>query len=181
MAKRISKFQKTINSTLYGFGGILLALNSVAMPAKFWQIPQTPLEAMLLTGQTIINTTSAKATQVAEAMTTDTPVVAKAAEPEKPAPRRVIYVTVTAYSSTPDQTDDTPFTTANGTHVHDGVIAANFLKFGTKVCLPDYSGEKEFTVEDRMHPRFSDRMDIWFPTREQATNFGIKKLKVEIY
>ena len=46
-------------------------------------------------------------------------------------PKRVIYVTVTSYSSTPDQTDDSPFVTANGTWVHDGTLAANFLPFGT--------------------------------------------------
>ena len=39
---------------------------------------------------------------------------------------------VTAYSSTPEETDDTPFVTASGTSVRDGVIATNFLEFGTK-------------------------------------------------
>ena len=51
---------------------------------------------------------------------------------------------VTAYSSTPDQTDATPFITANGTTVHDGIIAANWLKFGTRVRIPDMFGDKVF-------------------------------------
>ena len=37
-------------------------------------------------------------------------------------------VTITAYSSTPDQTDSTPFITAYNTFVRDGIVAANFLK-----------------------------------------------------
>jgi len=96
-------------------------------------------------------------------------------------PRKVIYVIVTAYSSTPDQTDNSPFITANGTWVHDGTLAANFLPFGTKVRLPDYSGDKIYTVEDRMNQRYYYRADIWMPTREQAKKFGIKRLKMEIY
>lgn len=90
------------------------------------------------------------------------------------------YVTLTAYSSTVDQCDDTPFITANGTHVHDGTIAANFLRFGTKVRIPEYFGDKIFTVEDRTHPRYGDRIDIWMETRQQALNFGIRRLKIEV-
>jgi 3D (Asp-Asp-Asp) domain-containing protein len=92
-----------------------------------------------------------------------------------------MYVTVTAYSSTPDQTDDSPFITANGTRVRDGIVAANFLRFGTRVRFPDHSGGKVFVVTDRMHQRFSDRMDIWMETREEAQRFGIRRLKVEVY
>jgi 3D (Asp-Asp-Asp) domain-containing protein len=101
--------------------------------------------------------------------------------PAKPAPKRVVYVVVTAYSSTPDQTDDTPFITANGTHVRDGIIAANFLKFGTRVKFPDFSGDKIFSVQDRMNARYSDRVDIWMESREAAMNFGVRTLKMEIY
>lgn len=99
----------------------------------------------------------------------------------KERPRRVMWVTVTAYSSTPDQTDDTPFIAASGKRVFDGMVAANFLRFGTRVKFPDYFNNKAFFVEDRMHERFSDRMDIWFETREQAKKFGIRRLRVEIY
>jgi 3D (Asp-Asp-Asp) domain-containing protein len=96
-------------------------------------------------------------------------------------PKKVIYVTVTAYSSTPDQTDDSPFVTANGTWVHDGTLAANFLSFGTKVRLPDYSGDKVYAVEDRMNQRYTYRADIWMETREAAKQFGVRTLKMEIF
>ena len=99
----------------------------------------------------------------------------------KERPKRVMYVTVTAYSSTPDQTDDTPFIAATGKRVHDGMVAANFLRFGTRVRFPDNYGDKNFFVEDRMHERFSNRMDIWMETREEAMQFGIRRIKVEIY
>ncbi len=87
-------------------------------------------------------------------------------------------VLVTAYSSTVDQTDSTPFITANGTHVHDGTIAANFLKFGTKVRFPSLYGDKVFIVEDRMKSNY--KVDIWFPTRQEAINFGAKRVEMEI-
>jgi 3D (Asp-Asp-Asp) domain-containing protein len=94
--------------------------------------------------------------------------------------KRVIKVTVTAYSSTPDQTDNTPFITASGSRVRDGIIAANFLRFGTKVRFPDYSGDKIFVVEDKMHPRFYHRVDIWMTERQLAKEFGVKRLEMEI-
>ncbi|NOQ67968.1 hypothetical protein GQ568_00840 [Patescibacteria group bacterium] len=87
-------------------------------------------------------------------------------------------VLVTAYSSTVDQCDSTPFITANGTHVHDGTIAANFLKFGTKVKFPSLYGDKIFIVEDRMKSNY--KVDIWFPTRQEAINFGAKRVEMEI-
>jgi len=89
-------------------------------------------------------------------------------------------VIVTAYSSTPDQTDDSPFITAMGSRVHDGIIACNFLKFGTKVKFPEMYGDKVFVVEDRMAKRHSNKADIWMETREQALQFGARHLTMEI-
>lgn len=87
-------------------------------------------------------------------------------------------IKVTAYSSTPDQTDDTPFITASGAFVRDGIAAANFLPFGTKIRLPEAFGEKIFIVEDRM--KRNNLLDLWFPTRQEAWAFGVQKLKMEI-
>jgi 3D (Asp-Asp-Asp) domain-containing protein len=89
-------------------------------------------------------------------------------------------VIVTAYSSTPDQTDSSPFITASGSYVRDGIVAANFLRFGARVRFPEISGDKIFVVEDRMAPKNNHKMDIWFPSRGEAINFGVKRLKVEI-
>lgn len=92
-----------------------------------------------------------------------------------------IKVIVTAYSSTEWQTDDTPFITANGSEVRDGIVANNMLPFGTEITLPELYGNKVFTVEDRMHSRKSKyQVDIWFPTLEEAKAFGVKETYIEV-
>lgn len=93
---------------------------------------------------------------------------------------RKMTVDMTAYSSTPDQTDSTPFISASGKRVHDGMIAANFLPFGTKVMIPELFGDKVFVVEDHMNRRFPNRVDIWFATRHEAMNFGIRTAEIVI-
>jgi len=108
------------------------------------------------------------------------PEVAEAEDETKETANR-IKVVLTAYSSTVAQTDSTPFITANGTYVHDGVVANNGLPFGTEIRIPDLYGDKVFLVEDRMHWRKSNyQFDIWFPTYEQAKNFGVKYAYVEV-
>lgn len=89
-------------------------------------------------------------------------------------------VVITAYSSTPGQTDNTPFITASGSYVRSGVVAANFLPFGTKIKLPEIFGDKIFTVEDRMHEDYNDRVDIWFSSKAEAIKFGSKISEIEI-
>lgn len=95
---------------------------------------------------------------------------------------KTIQVVVTAYSSTEDQTDSTPFDTASGKKVRDGIIANNMLPFGTKVRIPQLYGDKIFTVEDRMHSRKGKyHIDIWFPEYKQAKQFGAKwNIKIEV-
>ena len=98
-----------------------------------------------------------------------------------PSPVQTRKIIATAYSSTPDQTDDSPFITASGAWVYDGIIASNFLPFGTKVRFPELFRDKIFTVDDKMHERFTDtRVDIWFPDRESAEEFGVKETIMEI-
>jgi len=89
-------------------------------------------------------------------------------------------LTVTAYSSTVDQCDSDPFTTASGTTVHDGTVAANFLPFGTHVTFPNYSGDKVYTIEDRTNAKYSSRADIWMVSREAALHFGKRHLKMVV-
>ncbi len=102
--------------------------------------------------------------------------------PDKPRPaaQRTMTISVTAYSSTPDQTSGDPYTTASGTQVRDGVIAANFLPIGTRVRFPEYFGDKIFVVEDRMSSRYWYKADIWMPTRAEALEWGVRYTTVEI-
>ena len=95
-------------------------------------------------------------------------------------PKRVYTVAATGYSSTPEETDHTPFITASGIHVRDGVIAANFLPFGTIIKIPELFGDKIFVVEDRMNKRYLFNIDIWFSEKGLAKEFGIKTVKIEI-
>ncbi|USN53591.1 MAG: 3D domain-containing protein [Candidatus Nomurabacteria bacterium] len=100
--------------------------------------------------------------------------------PARPA-KRTLWLTLTAYSSTVDQTDGDPFTTASGSHVRDGIIAYNLLPFGTQVRFPDVYGDKIFVVEDRMNARYGGSIaDIWMHTREEAKQWGARIVKMEI-
>ena len=98
---------------------------------------------------------------------------------DAPLQQKTIRAVLTAYSSTPDQTDDTPFITASGKHVANGVIAYNKLPFGTKVRIPELYGNKIFTVWDRMHQRMK-HFDIWFADTQEAKNFGAKITTIEV-
>ena len=98
---------------------------------------------------------------------------------EKQNPREITVMS-TAYSSTSDQTDSDPLIAASGKRVYDGMIAANFLPFGTEVKIPEIFGDKVFVVEDRMHRKYSDRVDIWFSTRKQAVEYGLREVKIQI-
>ena len=92
-----------------------------------------------------------------------------------------INVLTTAYSSTVWETDSTPFLTASGNHVKDGVVANNLLPFGTKIRIPEVYGDKIFVVEDRMHWSKSPYyVDIWFPSNQEAKNYGVKTTYIEI-
>ena len=89
------------------------------------------------------------------------------------APKTMTLV-LTAYSSSPDETDEDPFITAAGTIVREGIVATNFLPFGTKIKIPEHFGDKMFVVKDRMNRRFQNRVDIWFSSKIEAQNFGKK-------
>ncbi len=92
----------------------------------------------------------------------------------------VVRTVITAYSSSPDETDNTPFITASGSYAHYGTAAANFLPFGTRIRLPEIFGDQIFTIEDRLNPRYNDRIDIWLAGKGYARNFGVKVSEAEI-
>jgi len=92
----------------------------------------------------------------------------------------IIKTLITAYSSSPDETDDTPFITASGSGTRNGVVAANFLPFGTQIRMPEIFGGQIFVVEDRLNKNYNDRIDVWFNSKEEALHFGQKITKVEI-
>jgi 3D (Asp-Asp-Asp) domain-containing protein len=84
---------------------------------------------------------------------------------------------ITAYSSSVDETDDTPNINARGTAPKDGSIACpRYYELGTKFRIEG----KIYECDDRMSVRFPDRFDIWLPSKALALEHGIKTLNVEL-
>lgn len=86
---------------------------------------------------------------------------------------------VTAYTSSPDETDDTPFITASGAHTTPGEIACpSKYAFGTQVKIHDAI----YTCEDRMNAIYADQehFDVWVYTKDEAYEWGHQTLDVEI-
>jgi hypothetical protein len=90
---------------------------------------------------------------------------------------------ISFYSSTPDQTDSSPFIAADGYHVYDGMIANNCLPFGTQIKIPSLYGDKVFEVHDRMNSRYGCyKFDIWMDApKAELRKLGIKRADLEIY
>ncbi|MDA3802411.1 MAG: hypothetical protein PF488_00740 [Patescibacteria group bacterium] len=97
--------------------------------------------------------------------------------------RSGIYA-MTAYNSEPGQTDSTPCITANGFNVCDhnieDTVAANFLRFGTKIRIPELFGDRIFVVRDRMNSRYTNRVDVWMIYKGDAIQFGLKRANIEV-
>lgn len=82
-----------------------------------------------------------------------------------------------AYTSSVDETDDTPTITASNTTTREGVIANNCLPFGTVVKIDG----TDYTVEDRMNKRYGcDEIDIWMKTKEEALTYGVRDITIQI-
>ena len=139
-----------------------------------------PVFAGILMAICLLGLSMPQATCADFANTTNATYVAKATNVAQKAVK-TIKVKLTAYSSSADQTDDSPFITASNKYVKDGIIANNMLPFGTKVRIPDLYGDKIFVVEDRMNKKKSDyHFDIWMPSESSALNFGVKTVDIEI-
>ena len=92
-------------------------------------------------------------------------------------PVTVIQAEISAYTSRPEETDDTPFTTAWGTKTRDGIMANNCWPLGT---LVKYRG-RTYRVEDRMNRRYGcEVFDVWMSDYEAALAFGRQKGDITI-
>jgi 3D (Asp-Asp-Asp) domain-containing protein len=92
---------------------------------------------------------------------------------------RSVPITLTAYTSTVEECDDTPYFTASDKPVRPGIISVSAdlvremgLKFGQRVLIP---GHGIFEVQDRMNPRLRRTVDIWMADRKVALLFGRQK------
>ena len=91
---------------------------------------------------------------------------------------RFVPVVVTAYNPVPTQTDSTPEITASNKRVRPGIVALSRdleeeygFRFGDPVFIV---GLGFFVFEDRMHKRWTRRVDILMPSRRAAKAFGVK-------
>lgn len=92
---------------------------------------------------------------------------------------RRLEVWATAYTSSREECDDTPFITASGKRVFWGVIAADpKFPFGTKIYIPYF--QKTFIVLDRGGAIKGNRIDIWMSDKKSAIEFGKRKLEIYI-
>ena len=164
------------------------AMNSASGPANAPEIvvndsvtktPDMDQEAAKIAGQNLATSTPA---EVAPA-DLDPATAATSSAPTVKVLRTSTHV-ITAYNSEVAQTDDDPCTTANGfnvcTHNEEDTIAANFLKFGTKVQIPELFGDRVFTVRDRMNKRYANNVDVWMKAKKDAKQFGVKVAKIQI-
>jgi 3D (Asp-Asp-Asp) domain-containing protein len=94
--------------------------------------------------------------------------------------RRFYTVDVSAYNSEVAQCDDSPFITAKGTHVRDGIVATNMFPFGTAIKIPALFGDKIFVVEDRMNTRYQNNVDVWMESKIDAVKLGRRTVQIEV-
>jgi 3D (Asp-Asp-Asp) domain-containing protein len=108
----------------------------------------------------------------------------------------------TAYNSLTSQTDSTPHITATGARTRFGIIAVSRdmlprdIPYGSLVRIRDlgnyYTGRGVgayqslldthglFIVEDTMHQRKKQQVDVWFPEFNSALAWGIRRVEVEV-
>lgn len=111
-------------------------------------------------------------------------------------------VRATGYNSMAAQTDASPHVTATGTRTRFGVLAVSRdllgddLPYGSLVRLRDLGsyydgrgagryqslldGHGLFVVEDTMHARKRQQVDVWFGDYASAVNWGVRQLEVEV-
>lgn len=149
---------------------ILNVLVPVTAKAQSFSSSETPaISNAVLTPDVSVETPTRTLTTLPAP--TDKPVIVK----------KSMTLRASAYSSTVDQCDSDPFTTASGKKVADGIIAMNGVPFGTKVRIPSHFGNKVFVVQDRMNAKWgTQRLDIWMPTRHAAIQWGVRTVTIEI-
>jgi 3D (Asp-Asp-Asp) domain-containing protein len=106
----------------------------------------------------------------------------------------------TGYNSLRSQTDHTPHITATGARTRFGIVALSrdllrSIPYGSRITIRDlgsWSGGRGagkyntmlrgmiFVVEDTMHPRKSGTLDVWFPARRQAIQWGVRRIQITV-
>lgn len=123
-------------------------------------------------------------------------------DPHGPVANPTFELRATGYNSHVAQTNGSPHVTATGTRTRFGVLAVSRdllqddLPYGSLVRLEDLGGyhggggeghfqqvldaQGIFVVEDTMHPRKRQQVDVWFGDRASAVNWGVRRIRVEV-
>ena len=144
---------------------------------------QTPLSETTMTLQTQLAQIRYQMPQApwqsAEAKTQTDPVILKKEISAWQKAGKRFIAEVSAYTSSPDETDGTPFITASGTSTRPGILACSrkYL-FGTHWLI----NGRIFECQDRLNKRYEDApfpvFDIWVQSKQEAFNFGRQYLWV---
>lgn len=67
-------------------------------------------------------------------------------------------------------------TMANGEWTHEGAIASDDLPFGTRVVI----NGRTYVVKDRFGGGYSNAIDIWMSSYDDAIEFGRQYITVEV-
>ena len=95
-----------------------------------------------------------------------------------PVPYRVALCNISAYTSSSDECGKDDGITASGVQAVAGrTIAMDGIPFGTKVEIEGHI----YTVEDRFGGGYTDRIDIYMDSKEEAFRWGRRWLEVKIY
>ncbi len=170
---------------------VLLTLVTVFFP---YALATPALPSSLLAVQAVKSALASKpasAAKASSAAATRAQGVTKAATSVVPrSSGRSAVVHSTAYNSTLGQTDSTPFITATGTRVRSGVVALSRdllgrFPYGTRITIEDLSGRyssylrgRVFVVEDTMHPRIGNTVDVWMGSRGEALAWGSRNIRI---
>lgn len=114
----------------------------------------------------------------------------------------MLTLRATAYNSLPSQTWGDPNITATGEPTRFGIIAASRdligsdLPYGSLVRIRDQGGfgngrgagqfqetldgQGLFIVEDTMHIRKQQQVDVWFPELSTALSWGVRQVELEV-
>jgi 3D (Asp-Asp-Asp) domain-containing protein len=97
----------------------------------------------------------------------------------------VVWMNVTAYCPCPKCCGkNAKGLTASGKpiNVNDGhfVAAPSQYSFGTKLIIPGYNGEQPVQVLDRGGAIKGNHLDVFFPTHEQAKQWGRHRVAVTV-
>lgn len=131
-----------------------------------------------------------------------TPRVADEVQALGPIANPVFTLRATGYNSLASQTDSTPHITATGARTAFGIVAVSRdllgrdLPYGSLVRIRDlgnyYNGRGAgqyqtlldsqglFIVEDTMHQRKTQQIDVWFGDYASAVNWGVRQVEVEV-